>query len=400
MPRNTHRLSARTAATISTPGYHPDGAGLYLQVSGKGARSWIFRYTRQGRAREIGLGPLRVVPLAEARTLAHACHRQLHDGIDPLEARRAKGLQRKAPADGMTFAAAAGAYISAHASGWRNAKHAQQWRNTLAVYAEPVFGGDSVASVDTAQVLIVLEPLWTTKTETASRLRGRIEAILDWAAARGLRSGENPARWRGHLDHLLPERGRVARVVHHPAMPHAQVPSFFAQLRAAEGVAALGLAFQLLTAARTGEVIGAKWDEIDLQKALWTVPGLRMKAAREHRVPLSAPALAVLRRAAELRQSDWVFPGARQGKGLSNMAFLKLLDRLGQGEVTAHGFRSSFRDWTAECTDHPREVAEMALAHTIGDKVEAAYRRGDLMVKRRQLMADWGAHCTSAEAAR
>jgi integrase len=300
----------------------------------------------------------------------------------------------------MTFAAAAEAYISAHASGWRNAKHAQKWRNTLAVYAEPVFGRDPVASVDTAQVLKVLEPLWTAKTETASRLRGWIEAVLDWAGARGLRSGANPPRWRGHLDHLLPERGRVARVVHHPAMPHPQVPSFFARLRAAEGVAALGLAFQVLTAARTGEVIGAKWDEIDLQGALWTVPGLRMKAARVHRVPLSAPALAVLRRAAELRQSDWVFPGARQGKGLSNMAFLKLLERLGQGAATAHGFRSSFRDWAAECTDHPREVAEMALAHTIGDKVEAAYRRGDLMEKRRQRMADWGAHCTSAEAAR
>jgi integrase len=398
VPRATHRLSARSAATIAVPGYHRDGGGLYLQVTQAGARSWIFRYTHQGRAREMGLGPLRLVPLAEARALALACRRQLHEGVDPIEARRVKQAEACRAAGAMTFSEAADAYVAAHASGWRNAKHAKQWRSTLSTYAEPVFGSLPVAGVEIAHVMSALEPIWTGKTETASRLRGRIEAVLDWAAARGLRTGENPARWRGHLDHLLPARGRVARVVHHPALPHAEIPAFFAQLWAAPGTAALGLAFALLTASRTGEVIGARWKEIDQRAAIWIVPGERMKAGREHRVALSGPALLVLERAAQLRQSEWVFPGAREGRGLSNMAFLKLLERLGRGDITAHGFRSTFRDWVAECTDHPSQVAEMALAHSVSNKVEAAYRRGDLLERRRQLMVDWAAHCMSAVA--
>ena len=379
---------------VTRPGYHADGGGLYLQVSRTQTRSWLFCFTLRGRAREMGLGELALVPLSEARQQALDCRRMLRDGVDPIEARR---LKRKAvllaKAKTVKLQDCALAYIEAHRLGWRNAKHAEQWRSTLQTYVFPVLGALPVQDVDTALVMRVVEPIWQTKTETASRVRGRLEAILDWATVRHYRQGDNPARWRGHLDHLLPKRAKVQAVVHHPALPFDQMSTFMASLAQQEGIAAHGLAFQILTAARTGEVIGARWEEIDETKRLWTVPGSRMKAGREHRVALSAAAIGLLGTMRALRQSEHVFPGQRVGMPLSNMAFLALLKRMGRADLTAHGFRSSFRDWAAERTDHPRDLVEMALAHSIGDKVEAAYRRGDMFEKRCRLMEDWARHC-------
>jgi integrase len=293
----------------------------------------------------------------------------------------------------MTFDACAAAYIAAHNTSWRNAKHRDQWRNTLTSYAGPAFGSLPVQSIDVGLVMKALEPIWQAKPETASRLRGRIEAVLDWATVRGHRKGENPARWRGHLDKLLPARSKVHKVKHHPALPYNEMADFVAELRKQEGVAARALEFLILTAARTGEVIGARWDEVDVEEKIWVVPAARMKAGREHRVPLSSAAVAILEEMKKIRESDFVFPGGKKGKPLSNMAMLAVLKRIGRSDLTAHGFRSSFRDWAAERTNFPREVAEMALAHTVGDKVEAAYRRGDLLQKRRQIMEAWARFC-------
>jgi len=318
------------------------------------------------------------------------------DGVDPIEARRAhRDQKRLEAAKAMTFEACAIAYTEAHNAGWRNAKHRDQWRNTLTSYACPVFGSLPVQSIDVGLVMKTLEPIWHTKPETASRLRGRIEAILDWATVRSYRTGENPARWRGHLDKLLPARSKVQKVKHHPALPYNEMADFIAALRNQEGIAARALEFLILTAARTGEVIGAPWDEVDLDGKLWAVAGTRMKAGREHRVPLSAAAMVVLEQMKEIRESDFVFSGGKKGKPLSNMAMLAVLKRMERGDLTAHGFRSTFRDWAAECTNFPREVVEMALAHTIESKVEAAYRRGDLFQKRRQLMEAWARFCVT-----
>lgn len=295
----------------------------------------------------------------------------------------------------MTFDACAAAYIEAQEAAWRNPKHRQQWRNTLSTYASPVFGSLPVQAVDVGLVMKCLEPIWTTKPETASRLRGRIESILDWAAVRGYRRGDNPARWRGHLDKLLPARGKIRQVEHHSALPYSEIAEFLTALRAEEGVAARALEFLVLTATRTGEVIAARWDEVHLKEKVWVVPAVRMKAGREHRVPLSAAALAVLQQMREAREGEFIFPGGKAGRPLSNMAMLKVLRRMDRADLTAHGFRSTFRDWAAERTNFPREVAEMALAHTVSDKVEAAYRRGDLFQKRRQLMEAWARSCGS-----
>jgi integrase len=276
-----------------------------------------------------------------------------------------------------------------HQAGWKNPKHRAQWPSTLSTYVYPHFGKLPVQDVDVALVMKAVEPIWTTKPETASRVRGRIESILDWATARGYRHGENPARWRGHLDALLPTKTKVRRVQHHAALPYAQLPAFLAELRQQDGIGAKALEFAILTAARTGEVMGAKWSEIDFEARLWTVPAERMKAGREHRVPLSEPALAILKAMREVREGDFVFPGGRAGRGISNMAMIMTLRRMGRGDLTAHGFRSTFSDWCAEQTDFPAEAREMALAHTVSDKVEAAYRRGDLFQKRRDLMDAW-----------
>jgi integrase len=389
------RLSAVALPKLKR-GMHADGGGLYLQVTESGARTWIYRFMLHRRAREMGLGPLHIVSLAEAREKARECRKLRHEGLDPIEARKARRAEeRLAAATAMTFQTCAEAYIAAHKAGWRNPKHAAQWPSTLKTYAYRVFGSLPVQAVEVGLVMKALEPIWQTKPETASRVRGRIEAVLDWATVRGYRKGENPARWRGHLDKLLPARGKVRKVEHHPALAYAEMCDFIAALREQEGVAAWALEFLILTASRTGEVIGAQWAEFDLGAKLWTVAAERMKAGKEHRVPLSGRALAIIdeMKAARLDGSEFVFPGGRPGKPLSNMAMLKLLQRMGRGDLTAHGFRSSFRDWAAEQTHFPHEVVEMALAHTIPDKVEAAYRRGDLFQKRRQLMDVWATYC-------
>jgi len=377
---------------------HHDGGGLYLQVTvGKNKddlhRSWIYRFVVDGRDRQMGLGPLELVGLAEARERATDARRQRERGIDPIEARNAqRAEERLAGATVMTFDQCRDAYIAAHRAGWRNTKHAAQWLSSLATYVSPRFGELSVRAIDTGLVMEVLRPIWNEKTETASRVRGRIEAILDWARVNGHRDGENPARWRGHLDHLLPSRWKVRKVVHFAALPYDEMGSFMGELVGREGMAALALRFAILTAARTGEVLGARWGEIDFGARVWTVPGDRMKGGRDHRVPLSGEAMAILDLLYRARSGDYVFPGSGRGT-LSGMALLLLLRRMGRGNLTAHGFRSSFRDWAAERTNFRGEIVEAALAHAVGDKVEAAYRRGDMLEHRRRLMEAWAAHC-------
>jgi integrase len=390
----SNRLSAVQVRNLSQPGLYHDGDGLYLQVSRGGSKSWIYKYMLDGRAREMGLGPLSLISLGEARSRATEARKLRLDGTDPIEARQAKrnGIRLEA-AKSVTFDACAAAYIDAHKAGWHSVKHQDQWRNTLKTYASPVFGNFPVQAVDVGLVMKVLEPIWHDKSETASRLRGRIEAVLDWATVRGYRNGENPARWRGHLDKLLPARGKVRKVEHHAALPYRDVSAFMTGLRDQEGIAARALEFLILTAARTGEVIGACWDEFDFVDRLWVIPAARMKAGREHRVPLSDPAAAIIRKSEKPRIGEFVFTGRKLTRPLSNMAMLKVLERMGRVELTVHGFRSTFRDWVAEQTNAPSEVAEMALAHTVGDKVEAAYRRGDLFEKRRELMEDWARYC-------
>jgi integrase len=396
MGREVHRLSAKTLEKTMPPGYYCDGGGLYLQLSPTQSQSWIFRYTRAGRSREMGLGSARDVTLAQARAKASEARRQLTEGVDPLAAREGRrNEERLRKAGTITFAECAKKYIAAHRASWRNDKHAEQWQNTLDTYASPVIGELAVGDVDTALVLRVLEPIWATKPETASRVRGRIEHILDYARVRGYRAGENPARWRGHLDKLLPTALNRKHRRHHAALPYEEIGEFIQKLRAQEGSAARALEFAILTAARTQEVIGATPDELEAEKGLWTVPAGRMKAGREHRVPLSPQALVVVKAQAS---GPFVFGGGREGAPLSNMAMLELLRRMGRDDLTVHGFRSTFRDWAAECTAYPGEVCEMALAHAISDKAEAAYRRGDLFEKRRRLMADWAKYCDTPKA--
>lgn len=389
MARLVNKLSALKAANISKPGWYGDGNGLWLQVSGSGSKSWVFRYDLAGKRHHMGLGSLRETSLAQARTLVQDLAHRLRDGENPLaERHHQKSLRHAEQARQMTFDACAAAFIKAHRSSWRNPKHAKQWESTLATYASPVFGALSVADVDTAMVVKALEPIWADKTETAVRLRGRIESILDWATVSKFRSGENPARWRGHLDYLLANPTKVAPVVNHPALPWVEVPMFMKELREREGIAARALEFGIYTAARSGEVRGARWVEIDWEAALWTVPAERMKSGREHRVPLPPDAIKVLRSLDST--SDFVFPG-RQGGMLSDMSITAVLRRMDRGDITVHGFRSTFRDWCAEYASNAfsREVCEHALAHKLPDKVEAAYRRGDLLEKRTKLMDAW-----------
>jgi integrase len=397
MARTIGKLSDVRIKHAKNRGYIADGGGLYLQVSAHGSKSWVFRFRDSGKLREMGLGPLHTISLKEAREAALLCRKQRLAGIDPIAARRSdQAAARLELAKAMSFQQCAQAYVDSHQSAWRNAKHASQWAATLSTYAYPILGSLPVQAIDVALVLKVIEPLWAVKTETASRLRGRIESVLDWATARGLRTGENPARWRGHLDHLLPPRSKIRKVEHHAALPYSESHSFVEVLRKQEGMSARALEFAILTAARTTEVLGATWAEIDLSGAVWIIPEARMKAGKEHRIPLSQPALAILSKLSPARvPTSPVFPGARSGKGLSNMAFLTLLRRMNRSDITAHGFRSTFRDWAAERTNFPREVAEQALAHSLPDKVEAAYRRSDLFEKRRRLMNEWAAFIQS-----
>jgi integrase len=375
-------------------GLYGDGGGLFLQVSQGGAKSWVFRFKEAGKLRVMGLGPVHTVSLAEARDRARECRGLRLAGKDPIEERKlVREAARLDAARAITFKECAGGYIAAHSAGWRDAKHAAQWPASLGTYVYPHFGALSVQSVDVGLVMKALEPIWTAKPETASRVRGRVESIIDWATARGYRRGENPARWRGHLENLLPRRSKVRRIEHHAALPYDDIGAFMVELRQQNGVAARALEFAVLTAARTGEVTGARWTEINLAERLWTVSGERMKAGKEHRVPLSDAAMAIVEQMKAIRSGDCVFPGGRRGQPLSGMAMLALIRRMGRGDVTVHGFRSSFRDWCAERTNFASEIAEMALAHVVGNKVEAAYRRGDLFEKRRQLADAWARFC-------
>jgi integrase len=383
MARHINRLSTKALPTITKPGRHADGGNLYLAVSPNGGRSWVFMYRWHGKQTEIGLGSARDVTLARARVLASQARTKLAEGINPRDARRSSGA--------ATFGECADRLIEAMRPSWRSGKHAREWELTTGTYCAAI-RHLPVDKITTDDVVTVLQPLWSSKFETASRMRGRIERVLDAAKAQGLRRGENPARWRGHLDQLLPKRQRLARN-HLAAMPYADVPTFMRKLRASEGTDARALEFAILTVARSGEVLGARWEEFDLDGAVWTVPPTRMKGGREHRVPLSARALQIVQAMHESRNGDFVFPRARPGKPLSMRALERVLRRMGIEEATVHGFRSAFRDWAAEQTSFPAEVAEMALAHAIMSRVEAAYRRGDLFDKRRTLMEGWAEYC-------
>jgi integrase len=393
------RLTALKVEKAKVAGMYADGGGLYLRVTPEGSKNWVLRFMLDRRPRWMGLGPLALYGLAEARAKALDARRKRHEGIDPIEARRAdRARQRLDAAKAITFGEVAATYIASHKAGWRNHKHAAQWETTLRTHAAPIIALP-VQSIDTALVLKVLEPIWTTRPETASRLRGRVESILDFAKVREFRDGENPARWRGHLAKLLPARSKVREVKHHSALPYAELPTFLARLREQEGIAARALEFAILTAARTGEVIGACWNEIDLLDKTWTVPAARMKAHREYRVPLSPRALAILDEMQAARNGDaFVFPGRKAGLPLSNMAFLMLLRRMGRDDLTAHGFRATFKTWASERTSVQNQIVEASLAHVIGDKVEQAYRRGDLFEKRRRLMQQWATFCAAAPA--
>jgi integrase len=396
------KLTAVEVAKAKGPAVLHDGGGLYFRVSATGAKSWVFRFQIGGKRRDMGLGPFPDVPLAEARAKAAAYRNLCREGTDPIEAKTAeRRAQRLAEAKGRAFKDVAEEYLARNEAGWRNGKHRQQWRNTLIAYVYPLLGDLPVSAIDAELLVQVLDPIWHTKPETANRVRGRIEAVLDAATVRGFRSGPNPAQWKGNLAHILPARSKVRAIEHHAALPSTDLPAFMVALRARPGVAARALEFAILTAARTSEVLGGIWHEIDLTAKIWTVPASRMKAGKEHRVPLSGAALAVLEQVRPLAvltnggsdSAAPLFPSARRALPMSSMVMLMLLRRMKRTDLTVHGFRSTFSDWAAERTAFPREVVEMALSHTIGNKVEAAYRRGDLFDKRRQLMQAWASFC-------
>ncbi|MDB5884662.1 MAG: integrase family protein [Polaromonas sp.] len=408
MARQLGKLTALQVSKLTKPGLYGDGGGLTLQITKAGVKSWLFRFMREGKAYGMGLGPTHTFSLAEARQKALTARKLLADGLNPLMEKKQKflalALER---ARMMSFDQCSTAYIQAHKASWKNAKHLDQWTNTLATYASPVFGQLPVAAIDTALVVKCLAPIWQTKTETASRLRGRIESVLGWAATSGYRTGENPARWKGHLENLLANISKTSRTKNHPSLPWQRIGDFMAALKAREGNAARAVSFTILTACRSGEVRGAQWEEFDFKEKVWTIPAVRMKAHREHQVPLSDAALVVL--ASMPESGQFVFPGTK-GQPLSDMSLTAVIRRMNSDEVkpvwidaagegiTVHGFRSTFRMWTAETTAYPREVAEHALAHKLPDAVERAYQRGSQFLKRQLLMAEWGMHCTSAKA--
>ena len=398
MAKTINRLTAKGIDNLTRPGNHHDGLGLYLQVAKTGGKSWLLKYTISGKAREMGLGSQHDVTLEAARK-ARDAQRALLKGelrVDPVEVRLAQRRQSAVEsAKSKTFNECAAAYIKDHKAEWRNAKYPKEWASTLETYAAPTFGTLPVGSVDTGMVMTVLDPIWRTKTETANRVRGRIEVILDWATVHGFRSGDNPARWRGHLDKLLPKPSKVRPVQHRDALPYGDVPAFLEALRKHSGTAVQALEIVIFTAARVSEVVGATWAEFDLKDATWTIPGSRIKSGREHRIPLSTAALKVLQRLHTTKQNEFVFPGQKVGKPLTIAAPMKQLRDMGHEKLTVHGFRSSFRDWCGEQTNFPREIAEAALSHVVKDKTEAAYARGDLFDKRAKLMQAWAQYCTT-----
>jgi len=386
-------IATRLHRTAAKPGRYSDGRGLYLQVTKTGTKSWLFRYERDGKEFSMGLGSALDFTLEEARDRARDARRALAEGRDPLAEKRARKAERAAAeARTITFERAARAYFEIHADGWKNAKNRAQFLSTLETYAFPFIGELACADIERGDVLRALEPIWAGKTETASRVRQRIEKVLDWAAVRGYRSGNNPAAWKGNLEHELIRPSKIAQVRKFAALPWAEMPIFIPQLRAREGVAARALEFTILTAARTGEVTGARWDEIDFEQKTWIVPAGRVKMKREHRVPLSDRALEVLRACPREDGNPHVFIGGRKGAPISNMAMGTLLKRMNRDDVTVHGFRSTFRDWAAERTNYQNHIVEMALAHVVKG-VEAHYRRGDLLDRRRRLMTEWAIYC-------
>jgi integrase len=407
--RNSNCLSARKIARLTTPGRYPDGRvpGLLFQISRNGGRSWVLRYRLNSRERMLGLGRIELVSVDYARERAKAAWRQILDGIDPIDLKHARRRGNAPNSATIPFKEAASRYIDAHRAGWRNDKHAAQWESTLETYAYPTIGDLAVDRIETSHMMEVLQQdydgakLWTSRTETASRVRQRIEAILDWAKVSGFRSGDNPARWRGHLDKLLPARAKVARRRHQPALPYTDLPAFMADLRKREGVSTKALEFTILTAARTNEVTKARRSEIDWKEKIWIVPPERMKAGREHRVPLTERAVKLLESLPVEVGNDFLFIGAEAGKPISNAAMAESMKRMAPPSTTAgkiatvHGMRSTFRDWAAERTNFPRELAEAALAHVLDSKVERAYQRGDLLARRRKLMEAWAAYCAS-----
>ena len=390
------KLTVVAVQRMREPGLHGDGLGLYLNVAATGSKSWIYRYMLHGRARSMGLGSVHDVTLAQAREKAARYRSIVKSGIDPLEGKHAERAQHRADAARrINFTEAAVQYIQAHKDSWKNAKHHSQWANTIRDYAKPIIGDMDVANITTEHILRVMQPIWSDKTETAVRLRGRIEKILDWCSVRGFRAGANPARWKGNLDSLLPPAARVQKRGHFAALPYKDMGAFMQELKAAAGTAARAVEFAILTATRSGEVRGAKWEEINLRERLWIIPAERMKMGKEHRVPLSDGALTVLHSMSP-QEHGLVFPGIEkngQPRPMSDMSMTAVLRRMKHNEITVHGFRSTFRDWCAETTDYSNEVAEMALAHIVSNKVEASYRRGDLMDKRRALMNDWAKYC-------
>ena len=406
MARQQQRLSALQVTKLTKPGLYGDGGGLTLQITTAGAKSWLFRYMVAGKSFGMGLGPTHTVSLAEARQEALEARKLLIDGINPLAAKKqAQIAAALANAKMMSFDQCAEAYILAHKAGWKNAKHGDQWTNTLNTYASPVFGHLPVAEIDTGLVVKCLAPIWESKTETASRVRGRIESVLGWATTSGYRTGENPARWKGHLENLLATISKSSRTKNHPSLPWQRIGAFMSALRVREGVSARAVEFAILTACRSGEVRGAQWAEFDTAGKLWTIPAERMKAKREHQVPLSDAALALLESMPKDSDEDVVFAGTK-GQPLSDMSLTAVLRRMngddkpvwadanGDG-ITVHGFRSSFRMWAAESTNYPREVAEHALAHQLPDAVERAYQRGSQFAKRAALMAEWAVYCAT-----
>ena len=406
MARQQQRLSALQVTKLTKPGLYGDGGGLTLQITATGAKSWLLRYMVAGKPFGMGLGPTHTVSLAEARQKALDARKLLIDGINPLAAKKQNKIAAAlADAKMMSFDQCAEAYILAHKAEWKNAKHGDQWTNTLNAYASPVFGHLPVAEIDTGLVVKCLAPIWESKTETASRVRGRIESVLGWATTSGYRTGENPARWKGHLENLLATISKSSRTKNHPSLPWQRIGAFMSALRAREGVSARAVEFAILTACRSGEVRGAQWAEFDTAGKLWTIPAERMKAKREHQVPLSDAALVLLESMPKDDDVDVVFAGTK-GQPLSDMSLTAVIRRMngddkpvwadanGDG-ITVHGFRSSFRMWAAETTNYPREVAEHALAHQLPDAVERAYQRGSQFAKRAALMAEWAVYCAT-----
>jgi integrase len=400
MARGLNLLSEKfTQKKDLKPGLYSDGGGLGLQVSAFDTKAWVFRYMIAGRARKMGLGDFELVSLKKAREKRSAAYALVKDGIDPIDERAARlAVQAAEKAKALTFKECAESYIEAHKAGWKNVKHAAQWTSTLETYAYPIIGKLQVQDIETAHIEKILRPIWNEKTETASRVRGRVEKVLDRAKALSLRSGDNPARWTGHLSELFPAKAQVAPVEHHPAMPYAELPAFMAKLRAKDSVSARALEFTILTACRTGDTIGAVRKELNERDSLWTIPKERVKGKKgarrkDHVIPLSNAATAALDAVSE--DGQYLFPGGKEGAGLSNAAMSELLKGMGYSPdyATVHGFRSTFKDWCSDMTSFPNEMSEVALSHTVSDKVEAAYRRGNMVERRRQMMEAWAKFC-------